>query len=121
MKILYGLTFIGALAIAGCADVAQVVGSTAQELSSSTPAQVRTLSEALQAATIATNAVDVYVNGANPDMATLLELQTLNDGLHTALVNLRAANANNQSLLLGLFNESLRAFQAYSTNKGIAH
>jgi len=101
--------------LAGCATVANI----ATELSSSTPAQVTTLAEALQAATLVTNAVDIYVNTANPSRAVLLQLQALNNGLHTALVNLQAANAANQSLLMASFNEALGAFRSYATSRGV--
>ena len=109
------------ITLMNCADLAQVAGQTAQTLSSSTPSQVKTLADALQAATLATQAVDLYVNTANPSRATLLELQALNEGLHSALVQLQAANAANQSLALAVFNAALTAFNAYATVTGVKH
>lgn len=106
-----------AVPLADCSTVANI----ATQLSSATPAQATTLAEALQAAKLATDAVDVYVRSANPNRATLAELQTLNEGLHNALVTLEMANANGQSLAMASFNAALTAFNAYSTSQGIAH
>lgn len=110
-----------AIALAGCTTTAQVAGNIGQALSSSTPSQVSTLADAVQAATLCTNAVDLYVNASGPSRATLLELQSLNDAVHKALTDLQAANAKGQSLVFATFNEALAAFQAYSSAKGVAH
>lgn len=109
------------IALAGCTSTAALIGNTVQSLSSSTPSQVTTLAEALQAATLVTNAVDIYVNTGNPSRATLNELNVLNDGLHTALGNLQTANASNQNLYIATFNEALRAFSSYATASGVTH
>jgi hypothetical protein len=111
------LILVLAVPIGGCSTVANL----AVAASSSTPTQVNTLADALQAATLATNAVDAYVNIGNPTRATLLELQTLNNGLHTALTTLQAANAAGQSLAMASFNAALQAFNAYSTSAGVKH
>lgn len=113
------LLFAAALGIAIPLAACQTLSQVATSFSTSTPRQVNTLAEALQAATLATLAVDAYVNTASPNRATLVELQTLNNGLHTALVNLQAANANGQSLALAAFNEALAAFRSYAANRGI--
>ncbi len=107
------------LALAGCTSIAQFAANTAQSLSSSTPAQARTLDEAVQAATLVTKAATLYVNTANPSRATLEELKILDNQVHTSLVNLQNANAAGQSLAIASFNEALAAFLAYSTSKGI--
>lgn len=117
-RTLVAVALIGlAQPLAGCSTVANI----ATELSSQTPGQVTTLAEALQAATLVTNAVDLYVNTASPSRATLLELQFLNNSLHTALTNLQAANAAGQSLAMASFNEALRAFNSYATSRGVSH
>lgn len=115
------LTAFLCLGLSGCASVASGVVQIAQSVSSSTPSQVTTLGDAVAASTLVTQAVDVYVKTGNPSKATLLELQTLNEGLHTALTGLEQANASNQSLELAAFNEALTAFTSYTTAKGITH
>lgn len=108
-----------ALGIAVPLGACQTLTQVATSFSTSTPKQVNTLAEALQAATLATLAVDAYVNATNPNRATLLELQTLNNSLHTALTNLQAANATGQSLAMASFNEALAAFRSYAANRGV--
>lgn len=109
------------LALGACAGTAQLVSNVATSLSTATPKQAATLAEALQVATLTTQAVDLYVTTASPSRATLVELQTLNEAVHTALVNLQAANAAGQSLAFAAFNEALSAFSAYATAKGVVH
>lgn len=109
------------IGLSGCASVASGITTIVQSVSSSTPTQVATLADAVAAATLVTKATDVYVQTGNPSKATLLELQTLNEGLHTALTGLEQANASNQSLELAAFNEALTAFISYTTAKGITH
>jgi hypothetical protein len=101
--------------------VAQLAATVAQATSSSTPSQVTTLAEAEQGAKLVTDAVDVYVNTASPDRAVLVELKSLSDGVHAAIVSLEAANAKGQSLVYGSFNAALSAFNAYTTAQGISH
>jgi hypothetical protein len=110
-----------ALGLSGCASVASGITTVVQSVSSSTPTQVTTLADAVSAATLVTQAVDVYVNTASPNKATLLELQTLNNGVHAALVSLEAANTANQSLAIAAFNAALTAFSSYATAVGVPH
>lgn len=121
MRLSRSIILAATMALGGCTSLAQFVGTTAQSLSSATPSQARTLAEALQAATLVTDAVDLYVNTGNPSRATLMELQILNDGLHTALGRLQAANAADQSLWLASFNAALEAFNSYATSSGVPH
>jgi hypothetical protein len=107
-----------ALALGGCASLAQVAGQVGQLVSSPSAHQVQTLAAALSAAKLATDAVDLYVQVGNPDRATLLQLQSLNEGVHTALTNLQAANMRGESLVFAAFNEALAAFRAYAAAKG---
>lgn len=119
------LLVAGALSLAllagGCASIAQGLGSIATELGSSTPTQVNTYADALNAAKLVTDAVDLYVNSANPNRATLLQLQKLNDGVHAALNSIGAANREGGSLVYGSFNAALAAFNAYATTQGVSH
>lgn len=107
--------------LAGCASLAQSVSGIATSLSSSTPSQVTTLAEANQAATLVTKAVDIAVQTGKLDRGTLLELQVLNNDLHTALTSLNASNKEGNSLVYAAFNAALTAFNAYATKEGIAH
>jgi len=113
------LALILAASLAICSTGCSSVASIATQLSSATPTQVSTLADAEIAATAIRQAVDIYVKNGAPSQATLLELQTLNNGLQNALIALRAANAANQSLLIAGFNEALDAFISYSTTKGV--
>ena len=117
----YAIVLVAALALTGCTSVAQLAATVAQATSSSTPSQVTTLAEAEQGAKLVTDAVDVYVNTASPDRAVLVELKSLSDGVHAAIVSLEAANAKGQSLVYGSFNAALSAFNAYTTAQGISH
>lgn len=107
--------------LAGCASLAQTASGIATSLSSATPNQVTTLAEANQAATLVTKAVDVAVQTGKLDRGTLVELQTLNNSLHTALVNINSSNAEGNSLVYAAFNAALTAFNSYATQEGIAH
>lgn len=120
-KIALPFAFIATLGLAACASTAQMVSNVAVSVSSASPQQVKTLAEAYQVATILTEAVDVYVNVGKPDRATLLELKKLNDGVHDALANLKAANDSGNALSMAIFNEALKAFNSYATAKGIQH
>ena len=113
--------FVATLSLAACAGTAQLISSAATQMSSATPQQVTTLAEAYSAATVLTEAVDVYVKVGKPDRATLLQLQKLNVGVHDALNDLKKANDAGKSLAFAAFNEALKAFNAYATAKGIAH
>ncbi|MBI3678466.1 MAG: hypothetical protein HY243_17805 [Proteobacteria bacterium] len=120
LKIL-ALAAICALALTGCASVAQDVAAVATNLSSNTPSQVATYVDATAAATLATKAVDVAVTSLKFDKGTLSELSALNDGVHAAWLDLKKANDAQQSLSFASFNAALDAFNAYATVKGVAH
>lgn len=107
--------------LGGCTTVAQFAAGAATSLSSSTPAEVRTYAEATQAATLATNAVDVAINVHKFDKATLTELSALNDGVHAAWLFLKADNDAGHSLVFGSFQAAFDAFSAYATAKGVSH
>lgn len=101
------------------APACSTVANLATSLSSSSVAQVNTLGDALQAATLVTRAVDLYVTTGHPDRGTLVELKALNEGLHTSLMDLQAANTRGQSLNFAAFNAALDAYNAYATLKGV--
>lgn len=101
------------IALGGCAGTITTAGNIGQSVSVASPTQARTLAEALQAATLCTDAVDLYVRTGNPSRAVLDELNILNDRVHDTLVNLQTANMRGQSLTFAAFNEALQAFNAY--------
>lgn len=118
-KIFRALTVASMIALAGCASTAQFVSNTATNLSQSSPSQAKTLGEALLASTLITKTADAYVVTAKPSPAVRAQIGVLNEGLHTALVNLQRANANGLNLALAAFNEALTAFRSYATATGI--
>lgn len=106
--------------LGACTTVGQALISIGQWTSSSTPAEVATYADATLAATLATKTVDALVNTVQFDRATLTEFATLNDGVHTAWLQLKAARDANQSLTYGAFNAALDAFNAYAAAHKVA-
>lgn len=115
---LFRLAAVGliVMSLGACSTITSVVNS----LTNQTTTQVTTLADAEQAATLVTKAVDLYVNSASPDRATLVELQALSNGVHAALTNLQAAQLAGGSLSFASFNAALAAFQAYASSQGIS-
>lgn len=108
--------------LGGCTSLASGVATIATSLSSSSPSQANTLAGAEQAATLLTQAADVYVNsGVKISRAQLQEILLLSDAVHTALGTLERANAAGQSLDYAAFNAALSAYQSYATNENIPH
>lgn len=119
MKNLFSIALLTvALAISGCASLPQTAGQIGQSLSTASPKQAATLADALQLATIATDAATVYVQTAKPSQAIKDEMSRLNEQVHTVLANLQAANARGESLTFAVFNEAYAAFMAYAASKG---
>jgi FixJ family two-component response regulator len=83
------------------------------------PTDATTLANVLQTATLATKAVDVYVQTGNPNAATLAELKKLNDDVHTQVVALQQDQAAGRALSYTLFNAAMDAFVAYANQNGI--
>lgn len=108
------------LALGGCTSTAEFFSNAATELSSSTPSQVTTLADAVSAATLVTNAADVAVQTGKLDRGTLIEIQALNEALHTALTVLETANSKGESLDYAAFNAALQAWDSYAVAKGIS-
>ena len=119
MLVLAGALLLAAPLMAGCTSFASGVATIATNLSSSTPAQVNTYADATLAATLATKTVDLAVNTGKLSKATLIELGALNDGVHSAWLVLKAANAAGKSLDYAAFNAALSAYQSYRTSEGI--
>jgi len=109
------------LALGGCTTIAAGIANVAATVTSSTPMQVTTLGEAIQASDLLTKAADVAVNTGKLNKATLQEINALSDGLHAALVNLEAANAAGKNLDFAAFNAALSAYNAYLTANAVPH
>jgi hypothetical protein len=93
-------------ALSGCATLQA-------NLAGSTTAQVTTLAEAEQAATLVTEAADGWAVVTYMSAAQLTQIQALSSAVHAALDNLEAANAAGQSLVFASFNSALAAFNSY--------
>ena len=108
------------LMLGGCTSVAEFASHAAASLSSSTPSQVATLADAVNAATLVTKAADLAVQTGKLDRPTLIEIRALNEAVHTALNALETANAQGKSLDYSAFNAALQAWDAYAVSKGIS-
>lgn len=121
MRLRFALAAALALSLSGCTSLAQVTANVATSLSSSTPTQVTTLAEAINAADLITNSAKVAVDTGRLDAATMKEIDTLSTAVHTALVQLEAANTAGKSLSYAAFQAALDAYLSYSTAEGISH
>lgn len=120
-KTLRIIALSAAIGLGGCASIASGLSTIATNISSSTPTQVRTLAEAERVATLVTKAATVAVNTGTLSRAQLMELDKLNEGVHAALSDLNQTQKEGGSLAYGAFNAALDAFNAYTTQQGIAH
>lgn len=109
------------LSLSGCVGLAAGVANIAATVTSSTPQQVTTLGDAIQASTLLTRAVDLAVNTGKLPKPVLLEINALSDGLHAALISLESDNAAGKNLDFAAFNAALKAYNAYLTANAIAH
>lgn len=109
------------LSLTGCVSLASGIANIAASVTSSTPSQVTTLSEAIQTATLATRAADVAVNTGKLSHATIIEINSLSDAIHAALGDLETANSQGKSLTFSSFNAALSAWNAYTTANAVPH
>jgi uncharacterized protein YggE len=108
------------IALGGCTTLASGISSVATSLSTASPTQVSTYADATIAADIATRTVDLAVQTGKLNKATLTELAALNDAVHAAWLDLKAANDAGKSLTFASFNAALSAFEAYRAAQGIS-
>lgn len=104
-------------ALSGCTTLTNLYDVATGSVSTSQAAT--TLAEAEQSATLVTQAVDLYVNSANPNAATLQQLQNYSNAVHAALVSLEQANAEGGTLVFATYNAALAAFNSYNAGIGI--
>lgn len=118
---LVSVAFASVLACGGCASVASFAANIGAASSSTTPTQVKTLAAAVQTATLVTKGADAAINAHHFSRPVLLEINALNDGVHTALTDLEAENAKGHNLDFAAFNAALAAYNKYMSSEGIAH
>ena len=108
------------LLLAGCSTISGIITAS----TTAPPSQATTIAEATQAATLAENAIDLYVKNGNPNQAVLGELKVLVPAVHNALVAAEAANKSGNSALaasaLSAFNQAYAAYQAYAVQQGVS-
>jgi len=114
--LLLGGVGLGGFGLVGCAGTAAIV----TQLTTQTPAQVTTLAEAEQAATLVTKAADLYVTSGAATPAQLAEIGKLSDAVHVALTALEADQTAGKSLVFDGFNAALAAFNAWQSSTGAA-
>jgi hypothetical protein len=121
MKVRYAIVLFASIGLCGCG---QTLSSLAVSLTSPSPTQVKTLAEAEQAATVAENSLDIYVNSGVANQATLAEIKTLVTALHTELKKFEAANSAGNSVAVqaetDAFNAALSALNGYKTLQGVS-
>ena len=105
--------------LTACATVAKSVTSVAASLAGPVSGQATTLAQAIQLADLATKATKVTVDSVKLPKATLIQLSALNDGVHSALVDLETANTMGQSLSFASFNAALDAYNSYAVAVGV--
>lgn len=114
--LLVGLLCAGlALPLGGCANLLDV----GQSLSTALPDQVTTLDDAINADTLAMHIAHTAIDAHRFTRPQLVQIETLNDALHSALVGLEQANARGESLSFAAFSEALKAFNAYRNQAGM--
>lgn len=113
---------LAACSVAGCSTLASVaagVSNAAGKIAGPVQGQAKTLGDALQLADLATKATQVAVDTLPLRRAQLVQLNALNDSLHSALVSLEQANASGQALSFASFNAALSAWNTYAGQIGV--
>lgn len=122
-KLLISAIIASGVILSGCTTVASAISNATVAFTSSTPSQATTVADAAQIATLAEQAVDLYVKNGNPSPAVLNELKVLLADLHTPLVAAENANKSGNSAAAAAavtaFNEALAAYQAYAASAGV--
>jgi protein involved in sex pheromone biosynthesis len=110
-----------ALILGGCSTTAQWTATAAQKLSSSTPTQATTLADANIISTGVHKSITQFSNSGYATAAQLHSMNDFNERLNTAMNDLNAANAANQSIYIAALNEVLKQWFSYATAEGISH
>lgn len=110
------------VALAGCAGVASFAVNTATNLSTAGPSQFKTYAEATAAVDLAHITIDVTAVNAKAlglHKPVLLKLQALNEALHAAWLDLKAANDAGQSLTYAGVQAAWDAYNVYRVQQAI--
>lgn len=113
-----------ALCLGGCANERQAVADVISSQTTSSPAQAKTLAEAIQMTTVVEYSLDLVVQSGVTPPAVIDELKILVPVVHNALKKAEAAQAAGNSPLvaasLTAFNEAFAALAAYKAQKGVS-
>lgn len=113
----------GAVSLSGCTTFREAVGDVATSSTTTSPAQAKTLAEAIQFTASAERLLSVYVSSGAASRPVLDQLEILVPAVHAALKKAEAAQAAGNSPLLAAalasFNEALTALNQYKSAKGI--
>lgn len=124
MKTYLAICLAAALGLSGCASAGSAITSVAVSLTSATPAQAKTLGDAIRITTLVEKSLDVYVTSGYASAAVVAELKVLVPPLHNTLKQMEAANTAGNSaaaaLALAAFNEALKALNGYKTLQGVS-
>lgn len=125
MRRILSLALICAVTLAGCGTIGSAISSAVVSTTTSTPSQVKTVAEAIQAAALVEKSLDLYVQSGAASQPVLQELKVLVPAVHNALVQAENADKNGNSAGvaagIALFNEALGAVNSYETLKGVTH
>lgn len=109
--------------LTGCAELRQGAADVATSSTTSSPAQAKTLADAIKLTTIAEHSLDLVVTSGLTPPAVLDELKILVPAVHNALKKAEDAQRNGNSPLVAValasFNEALTALNTYKATKGI--
>ena len=111
---------VAALSLGGCGHTGLALASAGATLAGAAqgpiPGQATTLADALRLATVATDLTKAAVDTGRLTQSQLLKVNAANDGLHAALVDLEAENAQGHALSFASFNAALAAWNAYTAS-----
>lgn len=111
--------------VTGCGTAQQAAAfviDTATSMSSSTPTQVTTYKDATLVADATTKTIGWLADNADTfhiSLATLQQLNAINDSIHDAWLKLKAANDAHQSLNFAAINAALTAYSTYKAEAAI--
>lgn len=112
-----------ALSLGGCADFREAVGDVAVSSTTTSPAQAKTLKDAILLTTAAERSLDLVVKSGLTPAPVLDQLEILVPVVHNSLKKAEQAQKDGNSPLLAAslqgFNEALNALNAYKALKGV--
>lgn len=114
---------IGGAGLSGCESWRQSAADVAVSSTTTSPAQAKSLGDAILITTQAEKTLDIYVTSGLASPAVLAQLKILVPAVHNALKKAEDAQRAGDSPLvaasLAAFNEALTALNSYKATKGI--